>query len=110
MDVGNGNPTWQISEALAVATWKGIGRSLGMEETVLADVEAQHKNANWREQVYQMLLVWKSSQPQLFTFGNLYSALQRENLHDAARKLMEIKREHVELSTTQDSSDILDDD
>ena len=39
--------------------WRALGRTLGLDEDILLNLEHAHKSAGVRECAYQMLLEWK---------------------------------------------------
>ena len=53
------NDLWQISAQMNAIKWRALGRTLGLEEDILLNVENAHKSGGVRECAYQMLLEWK---------------------------------------------------
>ena len=50
---------WQISSQMNGIKWRALGRTLGMAEDILMNLESAHKGSGVRECAYQMLLNWK---------------------------------------------------
>lgn len=50
---------WQISSQMNAIKWRALGRTLGMAEDILMNLESAHKGSGVRECAYQMLLNWK---------------------------------------------------
>ena len=80
---------------IARRDWRNLGRTLGIEEIVLINLEHSHQSVGFRECAYQMLLEWKGRKPKKCTFGELYSALLREKMVSVA-KFMVNKIQHKE--------------
>ncbi|CAG0879835.1 unnamed protein product [Darwinula stevensoni] len=78
---------WDISAHMNSINWRALGRTLGLEESVLLNIEHAHKAAGFRECSYQMLLEWKGRKPKKCTFGNLYTALTKENMNSVAKQM-----------------------
>ena len=53
------NDLWQISAQMNAIKWRALGRTLGLDEDILLNLEHAHKSAGVRECAYQMLLEWK---------------------------------------------------
>jgi len=81
---------WEMSTHLDNLNWRALGRSLGVEETVLVNIDHTHKASGFRECAYQMLLSWKQRQPKQCTFGVLFSKLCKENMNSVAKKMKQI--------------------
>lgn len=81
------------------ASWRTLGRNLGLEENVLVSVEQAYGQgpSAFRECAYQMLLEWKEWFPSKCTFGNLYAALKEQGMRTAAEAMCDIE---VDGSTT----------
>ncbi|UYV71831.1 K02A2.6-like [Cordylochernes scorpioides] len=82
---------WQISSLMNTMTWRALGRTLGLEESVLLNIEQAYKATGFRECAYQMLLEWKGRRPKKCTFGTLYAALCKENMNNVAKQLAVMK-------------------
>lgn len=78
---------WQISSSMNAINWRALGRTLGLEESVLLNLEHAHKGSGFRECAYQMLLEWKGTKPKLCTFGSLYHALTEEKMNGVAKHM-----------------------
>ncbi|XP_013792671.1 uncharacterized protein LOC106476569 [Limulus polyphemus] len=78
---------WEISALMNTVSWRALGRTLGLEESVLLNIEHTHKTSGFRECAYQMLLEWKGRKPQKCTFGTLHTALCKENMNNVAKEL-----------------------
>merc|ERR1712062_911302 len=65
------NDLWQISAQMNAIKWRALGRTLGLDEDILLNLEHAHKSAGVRECAYQMLLEWKGVKPRQTTFGRL---------------------------------------
>ena len=83
----NDKDLWRISSKIVRKDWRNLGRSLGIEEQALVNLEHSYQSIGFRECAYQMLMEWKGRKPRKCTFGELYKALQRENM-GAVAKLM----------------------
>ena len=55
------NDLWQISAQMNAIKWRALGRTLGLEEDILLNLEHAHKGSGVRECAFQMLLEWKAS-------------------------------------------------
>lgn len=53
------NDLWQISAQMNAIKWRALGRTLGLDEDILLNLEHAHKSGGVRECAYQMLLEWK---------------------------------------------------
>lgn len=82
---------WGISEFMNTQNWRALGRTLGLEETVLLNIEHTYKTTGFRECAYQMLLQWKERRPAKCTVGCLHTALQKENMNSVAKQLSTMK-------------------
>ncbi|XP_046990060.1 uncharacterized protein LOC124595385 [Schistocerca americana] len=89
---------WQISSKIVRKDWRNLGRTLGIEEQVLLNLEHAHHSIGFRECAYQMLLEWKGRKPRSCTFGELYSALMHEDMVSVAKHM-------VKTVTTREESD-----
>jgi len=78
---------WLISAHMNAINWRALGRTLGLEESMLLNLEHAHKGSGFRECAYQMLLEWKGTKPKLCTFGNLYQALNTEKMNGVAKHM-----------------------
>lgn len=96
---------WKISKGIARKDWRFLGRTLGIEERVLVDLEHQYQPVGFRECAYQMLLEWKGRKPRKCTFGNLYGALLRENMVEIAKHMVKILPEGEEEARERDFND-----
>lgn len=72
---------WNISSQMNAIKWRALGRTLGLDEDILLNVEQAHKAAGVRECAYQMLLEWKGMKPKQATFGGLYAGLGQEKMN-----------------------------
>ncbi|KAG1652899.1 Ankyrin-2 [Nymphon striatum] len=79
---------WKISELMNTTNWRALGRTLGLEESILLNIEHAYKSTGFRECSYQMLLEWKGRKPTKCTFGSLYTALVQENLNSVAKGMI----------------------
>jgi len=84
------NDLWQISAQMNAIKWRALGRTLGLDEDILLNLEHAHKSAGVRECAYQMLLEWKGVKPRQTTFGRLYGALVQENMNMVARHMADL--------------------
>lgn len=80
---------WKISAKIASKDWRNLGRTLGIEEQVLQNLDHAHQSIGFRECTYQMLLEWKSRKPRKCTFGVLYTGLTNEGMISVAKHLVE---------------------
>lgn len=87
----NDTDMWNISSLMNTMNWRALGRTLGLEESVLLNIEHAYKATGFRECAYQMLLEWKGRQPQKCTFGTLYTSLCKENMNGIAKQLSVMK-------------------
>jgi len=78
---------WLISASMNAINWRALGRTLGLEESVLLNLEHAHKGAGFRECAYQMLLEWKGTKPKQCAFGSLYTALCEEKMNGVAKHM-----------------------
>ena len=79
---------WKISGEMSSINWRALGRTLGLEESTLVNLEHAHKSQGVRECAYQMMLEWKEKKPKTCTFGSLYSSLTTEKMNGVAKKLV----------------------
>ncbi|ODN02834.1 hypothetical protein Ocin01_03827 [Orchesella cincta] len=86
---------WDISFYLNISNWRALGRSLGLDETVLIDVDNGFKSTSFRECSYQMLLQWRQKFPSKCTYGTLYCALMKEGMNDVAKQMATITRNNA---------------
>jgi len=77
---------WQISAHMNAINWRALGRTLGLEESILLNLEHAHKGSGMRECAYQTLLNWKT-RPKNCTFGGLYTALCEEKMNSVAKHM-----------------------
>lgn len=82
---------WKISELMNTMNWRALGRTLGLEESILLNIEHAYKSTGFRECAYQMLLEWKGRKPNKCTVGCLYTALVKENLNSVAKGMSVLK-------------------
>merc|ERR1719369_1021145 len=78
---------WSISSQMNAIKWRALGRTLGLEEDILLNLEHAHKGSGVRECAYQMLLEWKGMKPKSCTFGNLYISLSTEKMNGVAKHM-----------------------
>ncbi|RWS25106.1 uncharacterized protein B4U80_07940 [Leptotrombidium deliense] len=81
---------WQISSLMNTMNWRALGRTLGLEESVLLNIEHAYKSTGFRECAYQMMLEWKGRRPQQCTYGNLYTALCKEKMNAIAKGISKL--------------------
>ncbi|RWS14892.1 uncharacterized protein B4U79_09002 [Dinothrombium tinctorium] len=81
---------WQISALMNTMNWRALGRTLGLEESVLLNIEHAYKSTGFRECAYQMMLEWKGRRPQQCTYGNLYTALCKEKMNAIAKGISKL--------------------
>ena len=84
---------WKISGEMSSINWRALGRTMGLEESTLLNLEHSFKNHGVRECAYQMMLEWKEKKPKTCTFGSLYSALTTEKMNGIAKKLVKLLEE-----------------
>lgn len=87
----NDNHMWRISEFMNTQNWRALGRTLGLEESILLNIEHAYKATGFRECAYQMLLEWKGRSPAACTFATLHKALSKENMNSVAKQLASMK-------------------
>jgi len=78
---------WLISAHMNAINWRALGRTLGLEESILLNLEHAHKGSGFRECAYQMLLEWKGMKPKTCTFGSLYTGLSQEKMNGVAKHM-----------------------
>merc|ERR1719495_1734313 len=81
---------WLISAHMNAINWRALGRTLGLEESMLLNLEHAHKSSGMRECAYQTLLQWKETRPKFCTFGGLYTALCEEKMNSVAKNMTTI--------------------
>jgi hypothetical protein len=81
---------WRVSAFMNKINWRALGRTLGLQESALVNVETSYKTAGCRECAYQMLLEWKGLKPKSCTVGSLFSALTKENMNEVAKEMAAI--------------------
>ncbi|KAK7794660.1 hypothetical protein R5R35_003778 [Gryllus longicercus] len=81
---------WKISAKIASKDWRNLGRTLGIEEQVLQNLNHAHQSIGFRECTYQMLLEWKGRKPRKCTFGELYTGLTNEGMVSVAKHLVKL--------------------
>ena len=84
---------WKVSAEMASINWRALGRTLGLEEAMLVNLEHSHKSQGMKECVYQMLREWKEKKPRTCTFGSLYTALTTEKMNGIAKSLVKLLEE-----------------
>lgn len=96
-DVHRNNPRkltdqdlWRISACMASLNWRALGRTMGIEESVLLNLEQSFKGFGVRECAYQMLLEWKGHKPRKCTLGVLYTSLCNEKMISVAKQILQI--------------------
>ncbi len=72
--------------------WRALGRTLGIDEAILLNIEHTHRGSGFRECAYQMLLSWKEKFPKKCTFGVLYNGFKKEGMNSVAKKMMSVKK------------------
>lgn len=82
---------WTISSEMSSINWRAVGRTLGLEESTLLNLEHSFKSQGVRECVYQMMLEWKEKKPKTCTLGSLYTALNTEKMFGVAKKLIKMQ-------------------
>ena len=87
------NDLWKVSAEMASINWRALGRTLGLEESMLVNLEHCHKSQGMKECVYQMLREWKEKKPRTCTFGSLYAALTTEKMNYIAKSLVKLLEE-----------------
>merc|ERR1719186_1136395 len=94
------NDLWQISASMNAINWRALGRTLGLEESVLLNLEHAHKGSGFRECAYQMLLEWKGMKPKTCSFGSLYSGLSQEKMNGVAKHMAALYQQGTLKSNT----------
>ena len=84
---------WKVSGEMASINWRALGRTLGLEESMLVNLEHSYKSQGMKECVYQMLREWKEKKPRTCTFGSLYTALTTEKMNGIAKSLVKLLEE-----------------
>ena len=87
------NDLWKVSGEMASINWRALGRTLGLEESILVNLEHSYKSQGMKECVYQMLREWKEKKPKTCTFGSLYAALTTEKMNYIAKSLVKLLEE-----------------
>ena len=83
----NDQDLWLISAHMNAINWRALGRTLGLEESILLNLEHAYKGSGFRECAYQMLLEWKGLKPKTCTFGGLYTGLCKEKMNGVAKHM-----------------------
>jgi len=83
----NDQDLWLISAHMNAINWRALGRTLGLEESILLNLEHAYKGSGFRECAYQMLLEWKGLKPKTCTFGSLYTGLSKEKMNGVAKHM-----------------------
>lgn len=78
---------WRVSASMNNINWRALGRTLGLQESALVNIESSYRTAGCRECAYQVLLEWKGQKPKQCTVGSLYCALTKENMNEVAKKI-----------------------
>ena len=78
---------WRVSASMNNINWRALGRTLGLQESALVNIESSYRTAGCRECAYQVLLEWKGLKPKQCTVGFLYSALTKENMNEVAKQI-----------------------
>nr|CAD7611105.1 unnamed protein product [Timema genevievae] len=81
---------WQVTSRIVRKDWRNLGRTLGIDEPHLANLEHSYATTGFRECAYQMLLEWKGRKPRLCTVGELSRALRVEGMLDVAKHLLKV--------------------
>ena len=81
---------WKISGEMSSINWRALGRTLGLDESCLLNLDQAFKSNGVRECSYQMMLEWKERKPKTCTFGSLYSALTTEKMNGIAKNLVKM--------------------
>nr|CAD7203918.1 unnamed protein product [Timema douglasi] len=81
---------WHVTSRIVRKDWRNLGRTLGIDEHHLANLEHAHSTTGFRECAYQMLLEWKGRKPKLCTVGELSRALGVEGMQDVAKHLLKV--------------------
>lgn len=82
---------WRVSSSMNNINWRALGRTLGLPESTLVNIESSFRTAGCRECAYQVLLDWKGQKPKQCTVGYLYTALTKENMNEVAKKIAAIE-------------------
>ncbi|GAB6025735.1 hypothetical protein CHUAL_011718 [Chamberlinius hualienensis] len=82
---------WHISATINTQNWRALGRTLGLEECVLINIEHSYKTVGFRECAFQMLVEWKGRKPKHCKYGVLYQSLVKENMNNAAKQMATMK-------------------
>ena len=91
---------WLISAHMNAINWRALGRTLGLEESILLNLEHAHKGSGFRECAYQMLLEWKGMKPKTCSFGSLYSGLSQEKMNGVAKHMAALYQQGTLKSNT----------
>lgn len=78
---------WRASSTMNNINWRALGRTLGLQESALVNIESSYRKDGCRECAYQVLLEWKGQKPKQCTVGSLYTALTKENMNEVAKKI-----------------------
>ena len=69
-------------------SWKHVGRSLGIGEKKIAEIDQNNQNEGEREKGYQMFMVWKEMDPDNFCAEMLGRTLYKCDLKFTARQFL----------------------
>ena len=78
---------WYISEYIC-GNWKGIGRRLSMQETVIEVIDIDYNEHGEKEKAYQMLLKWKRRMGNSATVQQLGNVLKKIGRTDTAEIIL----------------------
>lgn len=77
---------WSLASTLTNVNWKILARGLSLPESVLIDIEENHKTN--RERCHNVLIEWKERNPQEFRGKTLRELLKREGYELTAKKIV----------------------
>ena len=83
---------WDLSGHISLV-WKQVGRSVGIKECMIENIEIDYETDDERERAYQLLLIWTRAHGKKVTLDALVDILNYIGRNDIARAVLSDRRQ-----------------
>ena len=88
----NSRLLWDLSGHISLV-WKQVGRSVGIKECIIENIEIDYESEEEREKAYQLLLIWTRALGKKVTLRSLVNTLVYIGRNDIARAVLSNRKQ-----------------